>query len=167
VQKFLEFLYKGDYSDKESGIKEEASSAGRIDGSLLLDVKLYIMGDKYDVQRLKSLAKAKYETAVATEWNIDSSFSASLKLLYEETLDSDRFLKDIAMKTASDHAKELTDRGEFVSLCKENGEIAFDILKAWLNRATKACPHGHDQKGYSVSKQTDGRYYCTGGHFFH
>jgi hypothetical protein len=71
-------------------------------------------------------------------WN-SAPFVASLKLVYEETLENDRPLKDLAVKTAAKHAKELTDRGEFASLCKENAEITFDVLKASLIRLCRRC----------------------------
>lgn len=59
-------------------------------------------------------------------------FVASLKLLYEETLEDDRLLKDVAIKTAGKHAIELYGRDDFNTLCREQGEIALDALKASL-----------------------------------
>ena len=64
----------------------------------------------------------------------------SLKLMYEETMEKDRTLKDVAVKTAGDHVKELVNREEFVDLCKANGEVDFDILKASLTPSLKPCP---------------------------
>jgi hypothetical protein len=109
---------------------------------LLNNALAFVLGDKYDVSGFKNLAKVKYEAALPDYWN-SASFVASLKLLYEATPDSERNLKDIAIKTAGEHAKELMDRGEFRALCKANGEIAFDVLAASLVSAdTRDLPAG-------------------------
>jgi ribosomal protein S27AE len=132
------------------------------DNPLLMNVKLYIMADRYDVQPLKYLAKTKYEQVLVNGWN-DSSFVASLGLLYEETSESDRMLKNIAITVAGAHAKVLVDRGEFATLCKSSGEIAFDILKANLSatvhKAHQICPSCGF--GYNSYVQHINRYQCN------
>lgn len=125
---------------KPTRTSQQVAPAGE-DGPLLLNVKLYIMADRYDVQPLKVLAKTKYEQIIGNAWN-DVSFAASLKMLYDETLESDRLMKDIAVKTAGQNIKTLVDRGEFATLLKSNGEIAFDILKSSLGNSLKDCPWG-------------------------
>ncbi|TVY90574.1 hypothetical protein LAWI1_G002952 [Lachnellula willkommii] len=103
--------------------------------ALLTNARVFVIADKYDIQGLKQLATKKYETAVPNAWNC-AEFVGSLKLLYEETLESDRVLKDVAVKTAGKHVNDLVDRGEFAALCKVNGELGFDILKASLTAKT-------------------------------
>jgi hypothetical protein len=90
---------------------------------------MYIIADKYDISPLKTLAKIKYEAIASKEWNTPG-FSTSLQLVYEETVETDRMLKDVAIVIAGKHAKELLDRGEFNDLCKMNGNVAYDVLKA-------------------------------------
>jgi len=66
---------------------------------------------------LKALSREKYEAAIRGAWNkID--FTKSLKLVYEETLVTDRFLRDVAAKGEAHHLAELLRCGEFVELCK-------------------------------------------------
>jgi len=60
------------------------------------------------------LAKRKYEEEVDTKWN-DASFFASLESFYEETVDTDRLLEDVAIKPAAKLAKELVDQGKIRS----------------------------------------------------
>ncbi|EHK99475.1 hypothetical protein M7I_4632 [Glarea lozoyensis 74030] len=98
---------------------------------LLNNALAFVLGDKYDVSGFKNLAKAKYEAALPDYWN-SASFVDSLKLLYEASPDSERDLRDIAVKAAGNHARELMDHGEFCALCKANAEIAFDVLAASL-----------------------------------
>ncbi|CZT12787.1 uncharacterized protein RAG0_16492 [Rhynchosporium agropyri] len=83
----------------------------------LINAKVYIIGDQLDIQALKKLAKVKYEALVSETWNSDS-FMTSLELLYKETSEDDRVMREAAVKIAGQHAKELCDRGEFISLCK-------------------------------------------------
>jgi hypothetical protein len=97
------------------------------------------MAEKYDIPALKTLAKIKFEAAVSSDWNT-SALSESLRLMYDGLPDSDRLLKDVAIAAAAGHVKKLVDRGEFVALCKENGDITFDVLKASLRPRTKNCP---------------------------
>ena len=86
--------------------------------------------------------------------------------MYDELPESDRLLKDVAIKAAASHIKELADRGEFAELCKENGEIAFDVLKAAMIPSVGTCPsYGASHADY-VSLHGN-RYYCRGcGSYF-
>ena len=107
-------------------------------GALLTNTRVFVIADKYDIQGLKQLATKKYKVAVPNAWNC-TEFFGSLRLLYEETLESDRLLKDVAVKTAGKHVKDLVDRGEFAALCRLNGELGFEILRASLTIKT-CCP---------------------------
>ncbi|KAG0646411.1 Kelch repeat and BTB domain-containing 5, partial [Hyphodiscus hymeniophilus] len=112
------------------------SSAG---GSVLMNAKVYVAADKYDIPTLKREAQKKQEEVLDRGWN-SASFVTSLKVLYEGTMDTDRALRDITMKFVGKHAKELMDRGEFVSLVREDNEICFDVLKASLAAAPGTTP---------------------------
>ncbi|KAL2062702.1 hypothetical protein VTL71DRAFT_5774 [Oculimacula yallundae] len=129
VQYMLQFMYTQDYTDSALSKRIPASSGMTGSAALLVHTKLYIIGDQLDIQPLKALAKNKYEATVSEFWNSDS-FVTSLELLYKETSEDDRLLKEIAVKVAGQHVKELCDRGDFVALCKANGEIGFDVLNA-------------------------------------
>jgi hypothetical protein len=98
---------------------------------------IYCTAEKYDVQPLKVLAKGKYESILSSGWNTEY-FVDSLKLIYDGTpeMSEPDSLRDLAIKTAATHAKELMDRGEFLSLCKERGDFATDVLKASLQQTS-------------------------------
>ncbi|TVY58983.1 BTB and MATH domain-containing protein 43 [Lachnellula cervina] len=156
VEKMLSYMYTSDYSDQQNStirteitvvcgpggsvyLKETTTASTSnlvISSAPLTNAQVFVIADKYDVQGLKELAEKKYEEAIAGSWN-SASFVASLKLLYEETLESDRALKDAAAKVAGQHARELVDRGEFAALCKEHGQIAFDVLKSSILEPAK------------------------------
>ncbi|PVH79551.1 hypothetical protein DL98DRAFT_216253 [Cadophora sp. DSE1049] len=202
VECMLQFMYNRDYSDgrdndvgttpstslsvsvntqgapssnsslPSSGFTPTAKSLSEVKGALLTNTKVYIIGDQLQVPELKTLSMKKYEEVVSAGWN-SASFVASLKLLYEETMENDRLLKDVVIKTAGEHVKDLCDRGEFVTLCKEKGEIAFDVLKASLTAepSVTACPFCLQLTNVSHSPPSQyqyyGRFYCSccGRHF--
>lgn len=150
VERMINFFYLQDYDDSET-IEEAKEGYGR----LLINTMVYIIGDKYDIQGLKTLAKRKYEAAIDTEWNTPS-FSASLELMYEELPESDMCLTSLALQTASKHVKELKDKEEFTSLCKNNPAIAYDLFTTAASQSsaticqpkvhketTEHCPKGH------------------------
>lgn len=70
---------------------------------------------------------AKFMVAVDTDWN-DGTLATCLAMMYTELPESDRLLKEVAIRAALEHFRELVDRGEFVEVCKAHGELAFDIL---------------------------------------
>ncbi|KAK0117806.1 hypothetical protein ONS95_012131 [Cadophora gregata] len=180
----LKFMYESNHSDGRdsdttSSTQSPAKKAEATGSSLtfaadtsttkcllLTNTKVYIIGDQLQIPDLKTLAKKKYEEVMLAAWD-SVSFAANLKLLYEESMENDRSLKDVAIHTAGDHAKELCDRGEFATLCRENGEIAFDILKASLTAdpLVKTCPFRH-QSNY-VQHHCRGLTYCQScGNYF-
>jgi len=131
VERMVQFMYNRDYSD--------ADGSDATKDRLLINTKVYIIADKFDIPGLKLAAKEKYQEAKLIEWNCPSFFE-SLKLMYENTLATDRLLKEVAIEVVAKHVKELVDREEFGSLCKESGEIAFDVLKASLNLSSAEIP---------------------------
>ena len=55
------------------------------------------------IPSLKELSMIKYKESLPSGWN-SASFVASLKLMYELTPESDRLLKDVAIKAAGENA---------------------------------------------------------------
>ncbi|KAE9364481.1 hypothetical protein N431DRAFT_489042 [Stipitochalara longipes BDJ] len=103
--------------------------------NLITLAAIYIAADKYDVQPLKLLAITKYEALLATAWNT-KHFVESLELIYDglPEMSEPDMLRDLAIKTAASHAKELMDRGEFMTLFQERGDFATDVFKASLEQ---------------------------------
>ncbi|ATZ57217.1 hypothetical protein BCIN_14g03750 [Botrytis cinerea B05.10] len=198
VERIIKFLYTGDFdatpsideivedasnlyfqespieaSDEESTALVEETVFQVVDRSLeilTICTRVFIMAEKYDIQALKVLAKTKFEEAVFTEWNA-ISLSASLRLMYDELPESDRLLKDVAIQAAADHMEELADRGEFAKLCKEDGEIAYDVLKAFLhvaNHSAIVCPNCNTKHRGKASNKGKQKYICHGcdDHFY-
>jgi hypothetical protein len=111
-----------------------ATSKGEADTSqeLLIHAEVYLIAEEKDISALKQLAKNKYEEALPHGWN-STQFCTSLRLIYDGTPENDNLLWDVAIKFAGKHAKELMDRGEFVELWKEKGEIGVEVFRAFLS----------------------------------
>ncbi|PQE26683.1 BTB POZ domain protein [Rutstroemia sp. NJR-2017a BBW] len=165
--RIIKFFYTGDFDATPSAdeiAEEEASRKSAketvyeaIDGPLeilTICTCVFVMAEKYDIPALKKLAKTKFKAAVSTEWNT-VALSISLRLIYDELPDSDRLLKDVAIQAAASHIKELADRGEFAALCKENGDIAFDVLKAYLTVSKDSAQIVVRMMQHSIKEQED------------
>ncbi|MCJ1251050.1 hypothetical protein MMC30_008281 [Trapelia coarctata] len=96
--------------------------------SLLINAKVYIIADKYEVQALKDLAIAKYVHVLPETWN-SSAFTESADLVYNNTVETDRMLRDAIVQGASKNIKALLDRGEFVDLLKSQSDLAVEVLR--------------------------------------
>jgi hypothetical protein len=133
IAKMLDFVYCDTYLDERKPGSQNI--AAKDHGTLLTHTKLYILGDKYRIAPLKKLALSKYTSAVAKEWN-RAGFSASVKLMYAETVKSDRALKDIALKAAltMNRLQILFRREDFQALVLEMGEVGRDIMALQLKK---------------------------------
>jgi hypothetical protein len=82
IEKFIDFLYTQEYDD--DGSKSAKKSAPEASNALHTNAALYIVGDKFGVTALETLAKEKYEKTLSASWNC-ILFTSSLKLLYAGT----------------------------------------------------------------------------------
>lgn len=112
VEKMVEFLYTATYSTSKS------------DASLVRSVKLYIMGDKYDIANLKSFASNEFESLMKKTWSVDD-FTAALYLIYTQLPDSDAALKDTALTNlcAGTRFQKVVDSRAFKEICEEIGQV--------------------------------------------
>jgi hypothetical protein len=154
-------LYTEAYNDapktNENPGEAEASA-------LLLNTKVYVMAEKYDIRDLKILAANKFEAALPNEWN-SHSMTTSIKIMYEETPVQDILLKNIALKGAGDHIRDLLRRKEFVNLCKERSDLCFDLLLAvsvwkqiFYNKQCPSCKGDRFVRTISKQQQEQDRF---------
>lgn len=108
------------------------------DHSHVTNVEMYILGDKLDIAALKRLATNKYEQINQTGWK-SAKFVESARILYENTLESDRQLKDAFVKTAAKNFNNLKHQEPFAALLKEQPCVAWEILQA-VTEETELCP---------------------------
>lgn len=166
----IDFLYGLDYEDHrfdadfrfpggtksipamdQDNIVEEPSGFNAL--SLLVNAQAYIIADKYDIQSLKEWAATKYEEVLLETWN-STSFIESARLIFDNTTESDRMLREIIVRRASKHAKALFDRGEFVALLQSHNDFAVDVLKdVVLNPQDDAHAVVIDSWGFGTTKK--------------
>jgi hypothetical protein len=173
VGRFIKFLYSGDYCDNAT-IATARGATQTITGvseALLTNTKVYVMAEKYDVLALKEHAVKKFTLALPKE-GMTASFLSSLKLMYEETPDSDQLLRSAAMKFIGENYKDLVKNAKFVELCTAHRKSwFFDTIKVVAEFAArehepKKCPNCHSTKNTrtcTVSEKENNfyrAYYC-------
>lgn len=161
VGKMIDYLYTLDYDDhcsSTSGAKSVIEYARADDpASLLVNAKVYIIADKYEIEALKKLACLKYKEVLLNTWNT-SNFSESASHVFENTVETDRTLRDVIVQVASDNIRALLDRGEFVDLLKRHGDIGAEIMRKVVSRydpveVHSMYPSGDEQWGESKKKR--------------
>lgn len=96
--------------------------------SLLFNAKVYIIADAYMIPELKDLAITKYKEGVETCWDTPE-FSEAVKLLWENTVESDTLVRDAVVTAAASHKDRLLDRGDFVEFLSTHGDFGVALLK--------------------------------------
>jgi hypothetical protein len=126
-----------DDSEDVAQLETTGQDDGEVDTSqeLLVHTAVYIIAEEKVIPALKQLATDKFEQALPTGWN-STEFCTSLRKIYDETPENDHLLWDVAIQWAGKKAKELMDRGEFVELWKEKGEIGLGVFRAFLSSQT-------------------------------
>ncbi|CAN9416642.1 unnamed protein product [Alternaria alternata] len=94
---------------------------------LLVNAKMYEIGDKYDVLGLKQLALAKFSLACETYWE-SQQFAPAAHYAFSTTPESDKGLRDIVTKTIADHTKTLNSPAVEALLNEFNGLVT-GVLK--------------------------------------
>lgn len=128
----LDFVYTMDYDDgTPSASSPSAFDVTAVDSTwepLTTNAQIYVTADIYDIPELKQLATEKYRVAAQEKWNTPY-FSKSLQLIYDNTRPEDKDIKKVALEIIKKRLNALLDRGEFTAVLKENGELAFEVLR--------------------------------------
>ncbi|KAL9602949.1 MAG: hypothetical protein Q9219_001474 [cf. Caloplaca sp. 3 TL-2023] len=154
VDKLIQYLYTSDYSDadnyllcenttgcasesvKDSNMSDEeegkAESPLRTEEpqKLSLNAGMYIAGDRYDLSGLKDLARQKFSTALVDRWDKED-LPDVIRTIYEETLSTDRALRDSLTPTLQKHKQALREDEGFMEVVKSHGDFAVDLIDAW------------------------------------
>jgi hypothetical protein len=166
----IDFLYCLDYDDHclDNRLPFQGSTEGiqAADGtvvaepltglnasSLLVNAKAYIIADKYNIQLLKEWAVTKYKEVLMETWN-STSFIESATLVFENTPESDRMLREVIIWKAGENAKALFDCSEFVVLLKSYSDFAAEILRDTLFNQAEDVPEVEpDNWGFGTIKK--------------
>lgn len=134
----------------------------------MVNTMVYVLAEKYDIPDLKTLAVKKVQYSLKRHWDIPC-FTSALRYIYENSLSSDRGLRDVFMTRA--HADEHAHRGkknqkdlsllfhpDYVDLVMDIGEIGVDLLRRWRG-PLKFMPTGDGVFFYCIA--SDGGHECS------
>lgn len=110
-------------------------NAERLGEDLVKHAKIYIIGEKYDIQDLKTLARERYASNLFLCWN-SSGFVQSIELVFDGTPDiaAGDNLRLTIVDAASIRAVELLQREDFSQLLQDRGDISTAILQARIKK---------------------------------
>jgi hypothetical protein len=141
VTAMVKYLYSDNYDDNYSQSNPIAEPAegdlqppelAETTHPLVFNTLVYLIADQYDIPSLKELAKTKYQSVVNQPWSPSTftGFIEATELLWENTVQSDRLLRDFVVETAVSSLDALLKEPTFVSLMEKWGGLAVDILRS-------------------------------------
>ncbi|KAF2213786.1 hypothetical protein CERZMDRAFT_95824 [Cercospora zeae-maydis SCOH1-5] len=113
--------FKGEGEHAEDNDDTEAESHP------VLHTQIYALGEKYDIQPLKQLARRKFEMAAACYYDAPELADA-IRLVYQSTVDTDRGLRDIVLQLFRRHP-QLANTQDIYAVIKETPDLALDLWK--------------------------------------
>ena len=119
------------FSNKTSQPKEKSRLQDFVENPdaerLVVNVDLYTLADKYGIEDLKLLAKAKFSKAALQNWK-SAAFVRAAELAFQNTLSTDLGLRSVVLRTVHEHL-ELTDYEEMQNLLDSGNGIAWQLVK--------------------------------------
>jgi hypothetical protein len=162
----LEYLYTSDYCDGDSSgpaavvsspeevladvlqdqersvstisVTEEQddASATTDEPSLLNNVLVYAIAEKYGVAELKEMAKEKFQGRARSLLSA-KEFPEIIQELYRSTPSSDRGLRDIVSQVCAQQGRRIIDSPDLNAIIVEVGEFGLDLLREVLKYETR------------------------------
>ncbi|OJD23475.1 hypothetical protein ACJ73_05172 [Blastomyces percursus] len=120
IEAMIHFMYGFDYDSS-------GNSRGRI-SPMLFNARVYGVAEKYGVSHLKQEAKAKFEDAVRTCWDMDD-FPPVIMEVYTSTISTDRGLRDVLVDTAYTHVDSLLQKDPFLFILGACAGFSADVLQ--------------------------------------
>ncbi|KAL8978830.1 MAG: hypothetical protein Q9177_006299, partial [Variospora cf. flavescens] len=145
-----------DEEDRNEGGQKESESQ-----LLVLNAGMYIIGDRFDLSHLKALAEEKFSAALIDRWDKED-LPGVIRTIYDNTMASDRPLRDRLVPVLIQHKKALRENEDFMDLVKTHGDFAVNLVDAW-GQAHKI-QLGSRSRASSMYYNDNGRNYTTQGH---
>lgn len=120
VEAMIHFMYGFSYDSS-------GSDRGRV-SPMLFNVKVYQVGDKYSIPRLKEEAREKFTAAIKTCWEMDD-FPVAITEAYSTTSRGDRGLRDPLVQISLEHLDVLLKNEEFKHVLRNILEFAADLVQ--------------------------------------
>lgn len=131
VRAMLEFCYTFTYtcptsSSSSSSSHPSSSSPSRNEDAMIFHVHMYAVGEIYDIPSLKALAARNFDRDVDHAF---PRFPAAVRAIYETTPDSDRGLRDRALRVCAAHAVELLANPAFEDVMDQLGVFGKEFAR--------------------------------------
>ncbi len=98
--------------------------------SLLNNVLVYAVAEKYNITELKELAKAKFQGRAISLLSA-MEFPEIIRELYRSTPSSDRGLRDILCQVCAERGRTIIDSLDLNAIIAEAGEFGLDLLRGF------------------------------------
>jgi len=93
---------------------------------LIEHVNVYAIAEKFNISGLKLLATQKFDSASAAHWDTPE-FLKAIHQVYTTTIESDRGLRNVVLRTLNDHSR-LLDKGEIRAVLQQIHALAYELL---------------------------------------
>jgi hypothetical protein len=124
--------------DKERSVSTSSATEERDDASattdepsLLNNVLVYVIAEKYGIAELKEMAKAKFQGRARSLLST-KAFPEIIRELYRSTPSSDRGLRDIVSQVCAKQGRTIIDTPDLNAIIVEIGEFGLDLLREVL-----------------------------------
>ena len=98
--------------------------------NLVLHAEVYALAEKYGIEGLKYLALEKFGVDSSKHWNTEDFLQAA-KVVYTSTIDEDRAMRDVVIKTFHEH-KALLSTQLARNFLRDIEGLAYDLLlRVW------------------------------------
>lgn len=126
--------------------------------SLLNNVLVYALADKYDIAELRELARGKFQTGAGRLLSA-TEFPEIVREVYSSTPSSDRGLRDIVSQICARRGREMVENPDVNPVIVEVGDFALDLLREVLKcedvRVEEAEPRNRSLRGKMKSKMNE------------
>ncbi|KAH7114703.1 hypothetical protein B0J13DRAFT_460057, partial [Dactylonectria estremocensis] len=146
VQRLVDYLYTGDYSEKlnEADIDDEDHQC-----ELSFHAVMFALANKYDIEGLEALSAKKYAKELRKDSDV-SNFLLSIPDVYNLTPGSSRGLRDLALEFAREKLGAFLTSTEaqdvFNDIADDNPEFIRELLSSFLRAPLMGicfnCGHG-------------------------
>jgi hypothetical protein len=131
IERMIEFLYKSDYSNPDTG-----NEAEDLISLLRFHTDMYRLADMYEIAPLAELSKSKYEYEVKK--HSIAAFVESIPYVYITTPDHNKGLQAVVINYARLHRHDILKDVQANTLFKEAvasiPQFAADIAQEWLEK---------------------------------
>lgn len=134
IECMVKFLYTGDYDGQAYlTMDTDYGMDSVLDTILMLNVLVYSLADKYDIQTLKLLAEVKFEEIA--DGRTGEDFPAVVTAVFEATPSSDQGLRGLVCGICANHLDGILASEAWNEVLARNGAVSLAILKLVYQRS--------------------------------